>query len=244
MILQDQRQKYGITHHRVFKTEPVSSQSSLGNRWHCVIMTSASCLLVSSFKYLAEELVCFLLPNKSILIIYLISEHLWVLTSCVFIAECRLLKSWRCDQREKAKQGVRSGIRLRRSHGVRAVWRGRELSCREVVSGVWGALDHDVWLAEVNRWGSFITQKVKSANITSNANQTLNDELRTHSYKPFKYVYQFIVIYTFPDDTLRIVLQLDGDFITSPHHVSARPPLSPPHILESSVHFMLSWFKG
>lgn len=244
MILQDQRQKYGITHHRVFKTEPVSSQSSLGNRWHCVIMTSASCLLVSSFKYLAEELVCFLLPNKSILIIYLISEHLWVLTSCVFIAECRLLKSWRCDQREKAKQGVRSGIRLRRSHGVRAVWRGRELSCREVVSGVWGALDHDVWLAEVNRWGSFITQKVKSANITSNANQTLNDELRTHSYKPFKYVYQFIVIYTFPDYTLRIVLQLDGDFITSPHHVSARPPLSPPHILESSVHFMLSWFKG
>lgn len=92
--------------------------------------------------------------------------------------------------------------------------------------------------------GSFITQKVKSANITSNANQTLNDELRTHSYKPFKYVYQFIVIYTFPDDTLRIVLQLDGDFITSPHRVSARPPLSPPHILESSVHFMLSWFKG
>lgn len=126
-----------------------------------------------------------------------------------------------------------------------------ETSCREVVSGVWGALHpdvcrlhRDVWLAEVNRWGSFITQKVKSANITSNANQTLNDELRTHSYKPFKYVYQFIVIYTFPDDTLRIVLQLDGDFIASPDHVSARPPLSPPHILESSVHFMLSWFKG
>ena len=46
-----------------------------------------------------------------------------------------------------------------------------------------------------------------------------------------------MVIYTFPDDTLRIVLQLYGDFITSPDHVSARLPLSQLHILESSVRF-------